>query len=252
MASMQTVRPVLRHVSARSAVFMAAHPHSAASTSQALQRVARRHASKGTFGWIRDTFGMAVREKNTEEELAAVRKMQAEKGESSVFESIPEEAAVQKDTKKKYTEHQSSTSNFKISHRKLNMLGRQISGKPIDMAILQMQFSEKRASTRIKGMLVVAKNHATGLKGLNPKRLIVSQAWVTKGPKQLKRVEPKGRARTGIRIHPDSKLTVVLQEGKTKVELLEEERRRKLKRIVSAGLKREDVPIRNPGPGWAW
>ena len=53
------------------------------------------------------------------------------------------------------------------------MLGRQISGKPIDMAILQMQFSEKRASTRIKSMLVGAKNHATKLKGLDEKKLIV-------------------------------------------------------------------------------
>lgn len=80
----------------------------------------------------------------------------------------------------------------------------------------------------------------------------LAQAWVTKGEKQLKRVEPKGRARTGIRVHPDSKLTVILKEGKTRVELLEAERQRKLKRIVSAGLKREDVPIRNPGSAWAW
>ncbi|KAH9844186.1 mitochondrial 50S ribosomal protein L22 [Rhodofomes roseus] len=249
---MQTARPALRHVSARSAVFTAAYPHSVASTSQALQRDARRYASKGRFGWLRNTLGMSVREKNTEEELAAVRKEQAEKGEMSVFESLPEEPTAQIANAKKYAEHQSSTSNFKISHRKLNMLGRQISGKPLDMAILQMQFSEKRASTRIKSMLVVAKNHATKLKGLDPKRLVVAQAWVTKGPKQLKRIEPKGRGRTGIRVHPDSKITVVLQEGKTKAELLEEERKRKLKRIVSSGLYREHVPIRNPGPNWAW
>lgn len=80
----------------------------------------------------------------------------------------------------------------------------------------------------------------------------LAQAWVTKGEKQLKRIEPKGRARTGVRVHPDSKLTVILKEGKTRVELLQEERQRKLKRIVSAGLKRENVPIRNPGPAWAW
>lgn len=52
------------------------------------------------------------------------------------------------------------------------MLGRQISGKPIDYALLQMQFSEKRASNRIKSMLAIAKDHAVA-KGLDEQRLIV-------------------------------------------------------------------------------
>lgn len=69
-------------------------------------------------------------------------------------------------------QHKYSTANFKISHRKLNMLGRQIAGKPIDSAILQMMFSEKRASKRIKSMLVVAKDHAVA-KGLDEKKLVV-------------------------------------------------------------------------------
>lgn len=75
---------------------------------------------------------------------------------------------------------------------------------------------------------------------------------MTKGPKQLKRLEPKGRGKFGIRVHPDSKLSVVLKEGKTRAQLMEEERKRKLKRIVSAGLVREDIPLRNPNPAWAW
>lgn len=53
------------------------------------------------------------------------------------------------------------------------MLGRQISGKPIDYAILQMQFSEKRASTRILNMLATAKDHAIRYKKLDPSRLVV-------------------------------------------------------------------------------
>lgn len=52
------------------------------------------------------------------------------------------------------------------------MLGRQIAGKPIDSAILQMMFSEKRASKRIKSMLVVAKDHAH-MKGLEMNKLVV-------------------------------------------------------------------------------
>ena len=71
-------------------------------------------------------------------------------------------------------QHKYSTANFKISHRKLNKLGQQISGKPIDSAILQMLFSEKRAGKRIKSMLVVAKDHAVK-KGLQEKRLVVGE-----------------------------------------------------------------------------
>lgn len=67
-----------------------------------------------------------------------------------------------------------------------------------------------------------------------------------------KRIEPRGRGHMGIRIHPDSRLHVVLKEGKTHAEVKAAERRRKLKRIVSAGMVREDVPLRNPGPAWAW
>lgn len=71
-------------------------------------------------------------------------------------------------------QHKYSTANFKMSHRKLNDLGRQITGKPIDSAILQMMFSEKRASKRLKSMLVVAKDHAVN-KGLEEKMLVVCE-----------------------------------------------------------------------------
>ena len=74
-----------------------------------------------------------------------------------------------------HEQHKYSTANFKISHRKLNKLGRQLSGKPIDSAILQMTFSEKRASKRIRNMLVVAKSHAS-LKGIDPRKMVVGTA----------------------------------------------------------------------------
>jgi len=72
-------------------------------------------------------------------------------------------------------QHKYSTANFKISHRKLNMLGRQIAGKPIDYAILQMQFSEKRASTRIMNMLATARDHASRYKKLEEGKLVVGK-----------------------------------------------------------------------------
>jgi large subunit ribosomal protein L22 len=167
-------------------------------------------------------------------------------------------------------QHKYSTANFKISHRKLNMLGRQIAGKPIDYAILQMQFSEKRASSRIMNMLATARDHAVRYKRLNEPKLVVgmyilvqsafaiayccnaAESWVTKGPKGASKLEPRGRGHYGIRTHPNSSLHVVLKEGKTLEERKEAERARRLKRIVSAATVREDRPLRNPAPTWGW
>ncbi|TIA80779.1 hypothetical protein E3P84_00201 [Wallemia ichthyophaga] len=78
-----------------------------------------------------------------------------------------------------HTSHSYSTAWFKISHKKLNDLGRQIAHKPIDSAILQMQFSEKRASKRIKSTLVLARDHAIA-KGLDRHNLVVNQAYVNR------------------------------------------------------------------------
>jgi hypothetical protein len=79
-----------------------------------------------------------------------------------------------------YDEHKYSTAAFRISPRKLKMLADQIGGKPIDHAILQMQFSGKKASKRIKSTLALAREHAVQ-KGLRPNHLVVAEAWVGKG-----------------------------------------------------------------------
>jgi large subunit ribosomal protein L22 len=199
-----------------------------------------------------------LRQQRSNREIDAAKRTKAEDESQSVFDTVaPREEKAQKDSSssvgmpRQSDHHKYSTANFKISHRKLNKLGRQISGKPIDSAILQMTFSEKRAGKRIRNMLVVAKSHAA-LKGIDRKKMIIAEAWVTKGSKSYKRLEIRGRGKMGIRVHPDSRLSVVLKEGKTRGELLEEERARKLKRIVSAGLVREDTPLRNPRSMWTW
>ncbi|KAI1795116.1 ribosomal protein L22 [Ganoderma leucocontextum] len=260
---MQSVGASLRTAS-RAALTVPAHSIASSSRVFQAQVVQRRNISmrlpnfKGPVQWLRESLADNVRQKNTQEEIEAARRQAAEKGQLGVFESVPtvegEEAGevVPAWKKKTYTEHKYSTANFKMSHRKLNLIGRQIAGKPIDHAILQMMFSEKRASNRIKSMLVVAKSHAVKLKDLDEGRLVVSESWVTKGPNQIKRYDMKGRGRAGLKIHPHSRLHVVLREGKTRAELHAEDRQRKLDKIRSAGLVRENVPIRNPGATWAW
>lgn len=142
-----------------------------------------------------------MREEASKTELEEAKKAAAEKNQLSVFETLP--ASVEGDDldstqhKRKhdhvcvclhlscsltdlqpsiFVQHKYSTANFKHSHRKLNLLARQISGKPIDYAMLQMQFSEKRASKRIKSMLAIAKDHAVD-KGLEEQKLVVCASF---------------------------------------------------------------------------
>lgn len=150
-----------------------------------------------------------------------------------------------------HKEHKYSTARFKHSPRKLNDLSRQIASRPIDEAILQMQFSPKRASKRIASTLALARNHALD-KGLDGARLVVAESWVSKG-KYIKRLDIKGRGRMGIKEHPQARLHVVLREGKTKSEVLDEKRSKVLRAVRSAGVVREDVAWRNaPINGWRW
>ncbi|KAJ7507801.1 ribosomal protein L22/L17 [Mycena galericulata] len=148
--------------------------------------------------------------------------------------------------------HKESTVPFVISHRKLNKLGRQIAGKPIDYAILQMQFSNKRAGSKIKDLLTSAKQKAVQRRRMDSPTLVVAEAWVNKRAVRNRKMVAQGRGHRGLRIKPSSSLTVVLKEGKTMEQLKADARKRKLSRIVSAAVTREDRPLRNPGPMWAW
>lgn len=75
---------------------------------------------------------------------------------------------------------------------------------------------------------------------------------MTKGPNVIRFIDIKGRGRMGVKHHPHSRMNVILREGKTKAEQAAEDRARKLRKIVSAGLNREDIPLRNPKSSWAW
>ncbi|KAF9075831.1 ribosomal protein L22/L17 [Rhodocollybia butyracea] len=241
-------------------------------------RVQTRNASNyNPLNWLREKFAAERRKKETKQELLAAKEEAREEGQLSLFEQSKTVAPVSmspvatgdavektkattvakksvkatKGSKKHITSHKYSTTQFKISPRKLNLLGNQIAGKPIDYAILQMQFSEKRASKRIMNMLATAKDHAFRYKHLDLSKLVVAEAWVNKG-KVVKRLEPRGRGHMGIRKRKFSKMHVVLKEGKTIEEKKEKQRTYKLNRIVSSSVVREDKPIRSPGAMWAW
>ncbi|SNX86929.1 related to 50S ribosomal protein L22 [Melanopsichium pennsylvanicum] len=152
-------------------------------------------------------------------------------------------------------EHKYSTAAFKISPRKLQLLANQISGQPIDYAILQMQFSPKRAAKRVLSTLALARDHAAA-KGMQVPRLVVSEAWVGKGL-YLTRMDIKGRARMGRKHHPQARLSVVLRYGKTyddKEKEKIETARKRVRAIGTGGVVRTNNAVVNTfqRPGWGW
>ena len=99
----------------------------------------------------------------------------------------------------------SKSHNFKTSVKKLGPLARQITGKPLEEAIVQMRFSKKKAAQGVREHLVHARNEAVVRRGMglgkeegfktvqiktkdgkrlkvdDPSRLYIEQAWVGKG-----------------------------------------------------------------------
>lgn len=117
--------------------------------------------------WMRRKSAPAATETEAESQAGATEST------GSLFDEVAREA--RQTQRQAHTEHSYKTAYHKISHRKLNDLSRQISGLPIDEAIVQMEFSEKRASEWIKSTLCLARDHAMD-KGLRRSRLIVGMS----------------------------------------------------------------------------
>ena len=151
--------------------------------------------------------------------------------------------------------HLSKSHFFKTSLKKLAPLARQISGKSIDEAILQMRFSNKLVALEVKDHLVQARNEAVAIKGMglnpaatsqfshgaivhdpsstapepaqtmtktrrsgrppNETNIYVAQAWVNRGS-YGKEPEYRARGRMNILRPPHTGLSVLLKEEKTR------------------------------------
>jgi len=152
-----------------------------------------------------------------------------------------------------------SKSHFlETSIKKLGPLARQIAGKPIEDAIMQMRFSKKKVAGEVLKHLRYARDEAVVRRGMGlgavqekkvdmkagvvvekngRKRIVgdrtaiyVDQAWVGRGSYGR---EPDYRARGMVYMlrPPTTSITVLLREEKTRIRLSEEkEEKRKLKR----------------------
>lgn len=142
------------------------------------------------------------------------------------------------------TERESSSKShwFKTSVKKLGPLARQIAGKNIDEAILQMRFSKKKAAQDVRGHLEHAKNVAIVRAGMglpatesdrpkpttvilksgerkqitDPTSIYIQQAWVNRGPYGFG-LDHRARGQINQLKPPATGLTVVLKEEKTRI-----------------------------------
>lgn len=78
-------------------------------------------------------------------------------------------------------EHLAKSHMFKTSVKKLAPIARQIQGKKIEDAIIQMRFSPKGAARDVLGHLYAARNESVVRRKMDPGQTYIEQAWVGRG-----------------------------------------------------------------------
>lgn len=124
------------------------------------------------------------------------------------------------------------TPMFRCSPQKLADLGRQVSGLPIDAAALQMKFSAKRPAKQLYQLLTQAEANAK-LRERSPADYVIREAVVGRG-KYMKRIDIKGRGRSGIISKPHAFMRFVLE--------IPDERKEIARLLRVRGVPREHKP----------
>ncbi|KAF6795873.1 hypothetical protein CSOJ01_13342 [Colletotrichum sojae] len=169
---------------------------------------------------------------------------------------------------------------LETSVKKLVHLARQIQGKTLDDALVQMAFSKKKMAREVKHQLEEARDLAVVTRGMglgnagqqnakgatkpvkiqtrdgkgftvdDPSSLYVAQAWVGKGPWRSKSLDYKGRGRFGIIQSPSTSISVVLKEEKTRIR----EHNERLARVArrKPWIHLPDRPVTAQRPYYSW
>ena len=117
---------------------------------------------------------------------------------------------------------------FRCSPQKLSDLARQLTGLPLDAAVLQAKFSPKRAARTLCQALCQAQGNAL-LRGRQPSDYVLREAVTGRG-RYLKRIDIKGRGRCGIIKKPHAFMRLVLAIPDERTELTKLLRVRKFPR----------------------
>ena len=107
----------------------------------------------------------------------------------------------------------SINNNIRSSVRKLNPILRGIVGKKVEIAIRDLQFSEKRITNDIKKTISSAVANAENNFQYDIDKLIVKEAYCGKKI-TMKRFRPRAKGRAASIIKPYSSVTIILSEVK--------------------------------------
>tara|TARA_Y100000816_G_scaffold77535_1_gene52611 strand:+ start:1115 stop:1513 length:399 start_codon:yes stop_codon:yes gene_type:complete len=107
----------------------------------------------------------------------------------------------------------SVNNNIRSSVRKLNPILRSIVGKKVDIAIRDLQFSEKRVTKDIRKTISSAVANAENNFQYDIDKLIVKEAYCGKKI-TMKRFRPRAKGRAAPILKPYSSVTIILTETK--------------------------------------
>jgi len=164
---------------------------------------------------------------------------------------------------------------FKTSVKKLGKLAQQIAGKPIEEAIVQMQYSKKKVAQDVKKHLEYSRDMAIVSRGMglgkvegregepveielkDGKRKLVKdrtgiyidQAWVGRG---MYTTSPEYRARGRVNMlrHPFTSISVLLKEEATRIRLSEQKQKKKQNRRLWLHLPDRPITMQRQYPLW--
>ena len=119
---------------------------------------------------------------------------------------------MKKETKKEKTVR-SVNNNIRSSVRKLNPILRGIVGKKVDVAIRDLEFSEKRITKDIRKTISSAVANAENNFQYDIDKLVVKEAYCGKKI-TMKRFRPRAKGRAAPILKPYSSVTIILSETK--------------------------------------
>ena len=107
----------------------------------------------------------------------------------------------------------SINNGIRSSVRKLNPILRSIVGKKVDVAIRDLQFSEKRVTREVRKTISSAVANAENNFQYDIDKLIVKEAYCGKKI-VMKRFRPRAKGRAAPILKPWSTITIILSEAK--------------------------------------
>ncbi len=105
--------------------------------------------------------------------------------------------------------YRASHRGARISARKARLVMDLIRGEPVERALVQLQFSDRRAAPMVRKVVQSAVANATQKDAVDSEKLVVHRAYVDEGP-TMKRWRPRSMGRAFPRLKRTCHLSVIL------------------------------------------